>query len=222
VRILIVEDEPDLALALKSGLVQQGFAVDVAHDGNEGLDLALGLPYDLILLDRMLPGRDGVSICHEIRRQGLHMPVLMLTAKDAIDDRVEGLDSGADDYLVKPFELKELMARVRARLRPTAPLSANILTAADLTLDLASGEVRRGGKLLQLSRKEFALLAHLMRFPGRLFTKEQLLEHVWESEADPESDVVRAQIKNLRKKVDEPFERKLIVTVHGMGYKIDG
>lgn len=221
-RILVVDDERDFTEAVRSGLVQQGFAVDTASDGDQGLDMALGLPYDLILLDRMLPGRDGLAICRAIRAQGIATPVVMITAMDAVDNRVEGLDSGADDYLVKPFELKELLARVRVQLRRMAPLKSNVLTVADLTVNLETAEVRRGERVLGLSNKEFALLAHLARQPGRVFTKEQLLEHVWDSMTDAYSDVVRAQIKNLRKKVDEPFAFKLIHTVHGMGYKIEG
>jgi DNA-binding response OmpR family regulator len=221
-RILIVEDERDFALALKAGLEQQGFAVDVVHDGDQGLAMTKSYPYDLILLDRMLPGRDGVSVCRELRARGLSTPVLMMTAMDGVDHRVEGLDGGADDYLVKPFEVKELMARVRALLRRSAPLRSNVLAVSDLTLDLETSDVRRAGSVLTLSRKEFTLLAHLMREPGRVFTKEQLLDNVWDADAEPDSDVVRAQVKNLRKKVDDPFERKLIQTVYGMGYKIDG
>lgn len=221
-RILVVEDERDLALALKAGLERQGFAVDVAHDGEDGLAMAKTFPYDLFVLDRMLPGRDGVAICRELRDRGNPAPILMITALDGVDQRVEGLDGGADDYIVKPFELKELFARVRARLRRTTPLRTNALMVADLVLDLETGDVRRGGSSLSLSRKEFMLLAHLMREPGRVFTKEQLLDHVWDADAEPDSDVVRAQVKNLRKKVDEPFEKKLIQTVYGLGYKIEG
>jgi DNA-binding response OmpR family regulator len=221
VRILIVEDERDFAFALKSGLEQQGFAVDVVFDGNDGLAMTQSYPYDLILLDRMLPGKDGVGVCRELRARGISTPVVMMTALDGVDDRVEGLDGGADDYLVKPFEVKELMARVRARLRRTAPLRSNMLLVFDLMLDLETGDVRRAGSVVTLSRKEFTLLAHLMREPGRVFTKEQLLDHVWDADAEPDSDVVRAQVKNLRKKVDDPFERKLIKTVYGMGYKIE-
>lgn len=220
-RILIVEDERDLAMALQSGLAHQGFAVDVAPDGTQGMAMALAHSYDLYLLDRMLPGPNGVEICRALRDRGRRAPIVMLTARDTVDDRVEGLDSGADDYLVKPFELKELLARVRAQLRRLAPETSNRLQVADLSLDLATGEVMRAGLPLALSRKEFMVLAHLMREPGRVFTKEQLLDQVWDDPLDPTSDVVRAQIKNLRKKVDEPFDPNLIKTVHGMGYKIE-
>lgn len=220
-RLLIVEDERDLAQALKQRLERHGFVVDMAFDGNEGLHLAQSTPYDGIILDRMLPGLNGLAVCQALRARGVATGILMLTAKDTIDDRVEGLNAGADDYLVKPFDFKELLARTRALTRRHAPQRSNSLSAADLTVDLETGNVARGGTPVLLSPKELTLLIYLMRHPGQVVTHERLLTHVWDQEAAPNPEVVRAHIKNLRRKVDEGHATKLIKTVHGLGYRLE-
>lgn len=220
-KILVIEDEPDLADALQTGLRHLGFAVDTAGHGQLGWDMLQAYRYDALILDRILPGIEGLSLCRRLRQQGLTLPVLMLTARDTVDDRVEGLQAGADDYLIKPFEFRELYARVQALLRRHQPSRSSRLQAADLVLDLQSTEVRRDGQLIELSRKEYRLLALLMRQAGQLVTPEHIMEQIWESEDTPGPEMVRAHIKNLRKKVDGPFERKLIRTVHGMGYRLD-
>lgn len=220
-RVLVVEDERELAWAIREGLEDQGFAVDLAADGEQGLALARAYAYDALVLDRTLPLLDGLALCRALRKQQATMGILMLTARDAVDDRVEGLDAGADDYMVKPFEFKELLARVRALTRRHAPQKDNVLVARDLVLDLASGVVTRGGLTLDLSRKEHMLLVYMLRHPGRLLTQQHLLEHIWDAEASPNAEVVRAHMKNLRKKIDAPFEEKLITTVHGQGYRLE-
>lgn len=220
-RLLIVEDERDLAMALKQGLERHGFAVDLAFDGEEGLSLAIAFEYDGILLDRMLPKLDGVAVCQALRRRGSTVGILMLTARDAVDDRVEGLNAGADDYLVKPFEFKELVARVHALTRRHAPQKRNVLEARDLKVNLDTAEVSRGGVPIALSRKEYMLLVYMLRHAGQLLTHERLIEHAWDFEAEPNVDLVRAHVKNLRKKIDGEASEKLIRTVHGMGYRLE-
>ena len=221
-RILIVEDEHKIANALKRGFEQESFAVDVAYDGDEGQDSALTGEYDLIILDRMLPGAiDGISICQEIRKQGLHTPVIMLTAKDQVKDKVAGLDSGADDYLVKPFAFEELLARVRALLRRPTDVLGTTLTVGDLSLDTVTYEVKRGDKGISLSTKEFALLEYLMRNPGRVLSKDDIMSHVWDFDADILPNTVEVYIGYLRKKIDKPSKKpNLIHTMRGFGYKI--
>jgi len=221
-RILVVEDDHKIANAIKRGLEQETFAVDVCYDGKDGLGQALTEEYDLIILDRMLPETiDGLNICKALRDQGKHTPVLILTAKDKIEDRVEGLDCGADDYLIKPFAFEELLARVRALLRRPKNKLDDILKVANLTLNLKTFEVRRGEKRINLSNKEFALLEYLMRNPNRVLTKDNIISHVWNYDADILPNTVEVFIGYLRNKIDKPFKDKpLIHTVRGFGYKI--
>jgi heavy metal response regulator len=220
-RILVVEDERKIAAYVKRGLEEQGYAVDAAYTGKEGLAWATSAPYDLILLDIMLPELDGIALCEELRREGFQSPVLMLTARDAIDDRVAGLDAGADDYLVKPFAMKELLARVRAMTRRTsnAPKSPKI-QVADLTLDTLTRYVIRAEKKVKLTAKEFAVLECLMREPERVLTRTMIAEHVWNYDVFNQSNVVDVYIRNLRRKIDDGFDLKLIHTVRGAGYRI--
>jgi len=221
-RILLIEDEHKIANALKRGLEQESYAVDVVYDGKEGLGRAVGGKYDLMILDRMLPGiDDGLDICRAARADGRHEPILVLTARDSTRDRVAGLDCGADDYLVKPFSFEELLARIRALLRrPEQPLET-VLKVEDLELHTNTLEVRRAGKLITLSRKEIALLEFLMRNKGRIMSKDQIISHVWDFDADILPNTVEAFIKSLRKKIDRPFSGPpLIVTARGFGYRI--
>lgn len=218
---MIVEDERDLAQALKDRLERHGFVVDLAFDGNEGLALAERLAYDAVILDRMLPGLDGVAVCQALRARGRGMGILMLTAKDTVGDRVAGLDAGADDYLVKPFDFDELLARTRALTRRHIPQRSNRLTARDLVVDLTTGNVTRSGVPVSLSPKELTLLVYMLRHHDQLLTHERLLAHAWDLEAAPNPEVVRAHIKNLRRKIDEGQPYRLIKTVHGLGYRLE-
>lgn len=219
-RLLIVEDSADLASALHKGFAQHGFVVDVCADGAEALELALTHRYAVIVLDRLLPGMDGLEVCRELRRRGSRVPVLMLTARDAVDDRIEGLDAGADDYVVKPFEFRELLARTRALLRRPVDLRANTLRVGDLCVDFDSGSVTSAGTELVLSRKELLLLTALLRTAGRVVTHGQLLEQAWDLGEAPGPEVVRAHIKNLRRKLTASGDRSTIETVHGVGYRL--
>jgi len=222
-RILIVEDEVKIADALKRGLEQEQYAVDAVYDGKEGKAFALTENYDLVILDRMLPGiSDGLEICQNLRDAGKTVPVLMLTAKDAVPDRVGGLNSGADDYLVKPFAFDELLARVRALLRRPSQSLPVVLEVEGLTLNPDTYEVRRAGKSIALSSREYALLEYLMRNADRTLTKDQLIEHVWDYDADILPNTVEVYIGYLRSKIDRPFKKlpALIHTVRGFGYKL--
>jgi DNA-binding response OmpR family regulator len=223
VHILVVEDERRLGTLLRRVLSEERHAVDLAHDGVEGLDLASSGTYDLIVLDVMLPGMDGFEICKQLRADDVHTPVLMLTARDAVQDRVSGLNAGADDYLVKPFAMEEFLARVNALLRrreQTVDMSPQ-LKVGDLTLDLVRHEVRRGGRNIELTAKEFALLEFLMRNPGQVLTRTQITDRVWRYDLDALSNVVDTYIHYLRDKVDRGFAHSLIKTVRGVGYKIE-
>ena len=217
-RILVVEDEHKVARFLQKGLEEEGYAVDVARDGEDGLAMAMDGVHDLIVLDRMLPKRDGLSVLRELRARGRPAPVLLLTARDALADRVEGLDSGADDYLVKPFAFDELLARIRALLRRRAGEKQTILSAADLTLNPASREVRRAGRAIELTPKEYALLEYLLRHKGRVLSRARIAEHVWDYDFDTGTNVIDVYINYLRKKVDADFTPRLIHTVRGAGY----
>jgi DNA-binding response OmpR family regulator len=221
VRILVVEDEHKLAGVLKRGLEEHGYAVDVAYDGDDGLAMALAAPYDAIVLDVMLPMRDGLSVCTQLRAQNRHMPVLMLTARDAVDDRVAGLDSGADDYLTKPFAFREFLARVRALLRrDTRNARDPILRVADLQVDTVSHEVRRAGRLVELTSKEYAILEYLARNPNRVLTRTQIAEHVWDFDFVSMSNVIDVYIGYLRRKLGDDSEPRLLRTVRGTGYQL--
>jgi DNA-binding response OmpR family regulator len=219
--ILYVEDDARVGRAVGRGLTDAGHRVDLADNGPEGLERASTGAYDLIVLDVLLPGMDGISICREVRRQGVTTPVLMLTARDAIGDRVRGLDAGADDYLVKPFALAELLARIRALgRRGDGRLGGEVLTVGDLQLDLEQRQARRGDRSIELTAKEFQLLEYLMRHAGRLLTKDQILQHVWGYDAEVSSNVTEIYIHYLRDKIDRSFADPLIRTVRGAGYML--
>ncbi len=221
--ILVVEDEEKLARLIARALTEERHVVEVAHDGETGLDLASSGSFDLVVLDIMLPRKDGFQVCRELRRQGVRTPILMLTARDAVTDRVQGLDAGADDYLVKPFALEELLARVRALgRRPPLPEAPELLRVGDLELDLARREVRRGGEPVELTAKEFALLEFLMRNAGLVLSRDRILENVWGFESDATPGSVDIYVHFLRRKLDRPGERSLIKSVRGVGYKIEG
>lgn len=219
-RVLIVEDEPGVSQFIEQGLVESGYAVDVAQDGEEGLEYALGAEYDVIILDIMLPKMNGLDVLQEIRNHRLKYPVLLLTARDGLEDRVKGLDAGADDYLVKPFAFPELLARIRALLR-RPPLQANpVLKIADLEMDTARREVRRGEKIIELSPREFSLLELLLRHPKQILTRIQIIEHVWNFDFYSETNVVDVYIGYLRRKIDQNSDIQLIHTVRGVGYRL--
>ena len=217
-RILVVEDEPRVARFVAKGLRERSYAVDIARDGELALYQTEINDYDLIILDVMLPGKDGFEICRELRERLIKTPILMLTARDAVDDRVQGLDSGADDYLTKPFEFKELLARVRALLRRAHELRPSVLQVVDLTLNTASHSVARAGRRIVLTAKEYALLEYFALHEGRLLSREDIAAHVWDENFDPMSNVIDVYVRRLRKKVDEGFGRPLIHTRRGAGY----
>ncbi len=220
-RILLVEDEVKAAGFIGRGLREQGLAVDVASTGPEGLELALANPYDLLILDILLPGLDGWSILAALRTAGQEVPVLMLTARDAVEDRVRGLEMGADDYLVKPFAFSELLARTRTLLRRRGPKPAGALRVADLSVDPLSHRVARAGRPVELSAKEFALLLLFMRHPGEVLSRTLIAEKVWDMNFDGDTNVIDVAVRRLRRKIDEPFETALIHSVRGRGYVLE-
>ena len=217
-RLLVVEDEKKVARFIKKGLEEEGYAVDVAPDGEEGLAMALDGVHDLLILDIHLPRMDGLGILQELRKKKVTTPVLLLTVRAAIEDKVLGLDAGADDYLTKPFAFQELLARVRALLRRRAEAEAPVLQVADLTLDPARRLVARAGEKIDLTSKEFALLAYFIRNPGRVLTRTMISEHVWDYDFDTMTNVIDVYVNYLRKKIDAGRELKLIHTVRGVGY----
>jgi DNA-binding response OmpR family regulator len=221
-RVLIVEDQSNVANYVKRALEEQGYAVDLARTGREALDWAEIVQFDLIVLDIMLPEVDGIAVCRRLRSQGNQAAILMLTARDTVDDRVIGLDAGADDYLVKPFELKELLARLRAlaRRRTGQGTSRNLLQVADLMMDTRTRRVWRGETPINLTNKEYAVLECLMREPERILTRTEIAESVWNYDVYNQSNVVDVYIRNLRRKIDDPFDQKLIQTVRGAGYRL--
>ncbi len=219
-RILVVEDEAAIAAFVTQGLAEAGYAVDHAGDGAEELYWLSIAEYDVIILDVMLPDTDGLAICGQIRARGIRAPVLMVTARDAIDDRVAGLDSGADDYLVKPFAFAELLARIRALLRREPTFKGTVLQVGDLTLDTISHTVRRADQSITLTSKEYSLLEFLMRHPNQTLTRAVIGEHVWNYDFDNVSNLIDVHIFGLRRKVDDPFEHKLLHTVRGVGYRL--
>ncbi len=220
-KVLVVEDEHKIANALKQGLEQENFTVDVMYDGTSGYDMASSEEYDLIILDRLLPGMDGVTVAQNLRKKQIHTPILMLTAKGQIEDRVEGLDSGADDYMVKPFAFSELIARIRAISRRPKVTIQTLLTVSDVTLDTKTFEVKRGKTVIPLSSKEYTLLEYLMRHSNQVVTKEQIINNVWNYDANVLPNSVEVYIKHLRDKVDSLDKKHpLIHTVRGFGYKI--
>jgi DNA-binding response OmpR family regulator len=219
--VLLVEDERTIGAYVKRGLEEQGYAVDVARTGCEALDWLQSNSFDLIVLDIMLPELDGLSVCRAIRARGVQTPILMLTARDTVDDRVTGLDAGADDYLVKPFAIKELIARLRAiARRATHQPHLPVLQVADLTLDPRTRQVQRGGRPIDLTAKEFAILECLMRAPGQILTRTMIADQVWSYGVYHESNIVDVYIRNLRRKIDDPYPDKLIHTVRGAGYRL--
>jgi len=218
-RILLVEDDKRQAEFIRRGLEQEGGCVDHAADGEQGLSLALSTTYDLFIFDLMLPGKDGISLIRDIRAKGITTPILVLSARNSVDDRVQGLRSGGDDYLVKPFAFSELVARLEAlHRRATGLAEPDQLSVADLHMDLQRHKVRRGDCSIDLQPKEYVLLEYLMRNAGRVVSKTMIMEHVWDYNFDPQTNVVEARISRLREKVDRPFEHHLIHTVRGIGY----
>ena len=219
-RMLVVEDEAPIADFLVRGLKEQGYAVDLATDGLEALELLATMTPDVVVLDIMLPGIDGLEVCRRLRQSGSTTPVLMLTARDAVEDRVRGLDTGADDYLVKPFAVSELMARVRALTRRGAVITDTVLRVGDLELDTGTREARRGGRHIELTTKEYALLEYMMRNPGRVLTRTMITERIWSYDSFNVANVIDVYIGHLRRKIDDGEPDRLIHTVRGAGYKI--
>lgn len=219
-RVLLVEDEQKMLDSLKQGLEEQSYAVDVADNGEDGLHWGLSFPYDVIVLDIMLPKKDGLTVCRELRDQRIVTPILILTARDTIDDRVMGLDCGADDYLVKPFAFRELLARIRALSRRDSYQKSTTLMVGNLSLDTLTHHAYRDEQLIELSTKEYTLLELLMRHPNQVFTRRVIAEHLWNYEDMPDSNVVDVYIRYLRKKIDDDYEEKYIKTIRGTGYQL--
>jgi DNA-binding response OmpR family regulator len=219
-RILIIEDEHKIANSIKKGLEQEKYSVDVAGDGEYGYDLATSNFYDLIILDLMLPKMDGITLCKNLRAEKNSTPILMLTAKSQTEDKVLGLNCGADDYLTKPFAFDELLARVRALARRPKTMTGDILTVSDLEMNVANFEVRRSGHNISLTQKEFTLLNYFMRNPGKILSKDQIINAVWEYDSDILPNTVEVYVKSLRNKIDAPYKNKLIQTLRGFGYKL--
>ncbi len=220
-RILVIEDDEKVANFIKKGLEEEQYAVDVSHDGEDGAHWAIQNEYDIVILDIMLPIKDGIEVCKEIRYNSVSTPILMLTAKDTVKDKIEALDTGADDYLTKPFSFEELLARIRALLRRSQGYSTNILKVADIELDPVSRSVNRSGEKINLTGKEYALLEYLMRNPGTVLSETKIIEHVWDMNFDSLSNTVNVYIHHLRNKIDKGFSHQLIHTVRGMGYMIE-
>lgn len=220
-RVLVVEDDAAMAGSLRAGLVAAGFAVDVAHDGETGLWFAVEVDFDAIVLDLMLPKMNGFVVCRTLRERGVWTPILMLTAKDGHLDEAEGLDTGADDYLTKPFAFEVLLARLRALLRRRTGARPTVLSAGDLTLDPASHAVARGGVEIDLTAREFAILEFLMRKAGTVLSKSEIVAHVWDFDFDGDLNIVEVYVRSLRKKIDVPFGTETIATVRGAGYRLD-
>jgi two-component system, OmpR family, response regulator len=219
-RILVVEDEKRLAQLIRKGLRENGFVVDVLHHGDEALQVILSTPFDAVVMDVMLPGRDGLSILRQARDKGNRVPLLLLTARGEVNERVEGLNLGADDYMAKPFSVDELAARLRALIRRGTGENLTLYKIQDLVLDTAKRNVRRGEKKIELTSREFSLLEYLMRSPGRVFTRTQICEHVWDYQFDPGTNLVDVYIQRLRRKIDDNEEVPLIQTVRGTGYRM--
>jgi two-component system, OmpR family, response regulator len=219
-RILVVEDEKRLAQLIRKGLRENGFVVDVLHHGDEALQVILSTPFDAVVMDVMLPGRDGLSILRQARDKGNRVPLLLLTARGEVNERVEGLNLGADDYMAKPFSVDELAARLRALIRRGTGENLTLYKIQDLVLDTAKRNVRRGERKIELTSREFSLLEYLMRSPGRVFTRTQICEHVWDYQFDPGTNLVDVYIQRLRRKIDDNEEVPLIQTVRGTGYRM--
>ncbi len=219
-RILVIEDNHRLSYSLKMNLAHEGYSVDTAYDGQEGQDLAELTPYDLIILDILLPEKDGLEVCRELRRRRIHIPILLLTARDGVDDRVQGLDCGADDYLVKPFAMRELLARLRALLRRQQPYKNGQLEMGSLVVDPATHVVEREGNPIDLTPREYALLEYLMYHPNQVVTRDMIEQHIWNYDFECESNVIDVYVRRLRRKIDDPFEPKLLKTIRGIGYRL--
>jgi len=221
-KVLIVEDEKKIASLIRKDLEARGFVVDVSNHGDEGYTFVTTRPYDVVVLDIMLPGRDGLSILRNLRERGMDVPVLLLTARSELNERLEGLNLGADDYLTKPFYVEELGARIQALGRRASGHSRSLLKVEDLTLNLLTREVLRADRRIELTNREFVLLERLMRSPGRVFTRAQILEQAWNSDFDPGSNLVDVYVQRLRKKVDGESAERLIETIRGVGYRVRG
>ncbi|MBI4287844.1 MAG: response regulator transcription factor [Chloroflexi bacterium] len=219
-RVLVVEDERRLAGIVKRGLLEEGYSVDAAYDGEEAQYMAESVPYDLMILDVMLPRKDGIAVCRELRAKDMNVPILMLTARDSVEDRVKGLDSGADDYLVKPFAFSELLARVRALLRREALPRTPKLRVGDLVMDTQTREVWRGQRKIELTTKEHSILEYFMRHPNVVITRTMIEENAWDYEFDAMSNIIDVYIRRLRSKIDEEGKESLIQTVRGAGYRL--
>jgi DNA-binding response OmpR family regulator len=219
-RILVVEDNHRLNSSLQMNLAHEGYSVDVAYDGQEGQDLAELMPYDVIILDILLPKKDGLEVCRDLRLRRIHTPILLLTARDSVDDRVQGLDCGADDYLVKPFALRELLARLRALLRRNHPYTNGRLEIGNLMVDPVTHIVEREGRAIDLTPKEFALLEYFMYHPNQVVTREMIEQHIWNYDFECSSNVIDVYVRRLRRKIDDPFEVKLLATIRGIGYRL--
>jgi DNA-binding response OmpR family regulator len=219
-RILVVDDDRRLCNVVKRGLIEETYAVDVAFDGEEGGYLAEVNPYDLIILDIMMPKKDGIEVCHDLRTKNINTPIMMLTAKDAVEDRVRGLDTGADDYLVKPFSFSELLARVRALLRREGSSKSPELQIGDLILNIRTRELRKGEKTIELTTKEYSILEYLMHHPTVVITRTMIEEHAWNYDFDSLSNLVDVYIRRLRRKIDDNAEESVIQTIRGAGYRL--
>ena len=219
-RVLIIEDEHKIANALKREFQQEHYAVDVCYDGEEGLAMGTNQPYDIMIIDLGLPKKDGLEVIKELRQQSVHTPVIVLTAKGSTSEKVAGLDAGADDYILKPFAMDEVLARVRALLRRPADQQTTVLEAEDLTLNTTTYEVKRGGKVIPLTSKEFSLLEYLLRNKGRPLSKDEIIGHVWDYDADVLPNTVEVYIRYLRQKIDDPFDKPIIHTARGFGYSV--
>jgi two-component system, OmpR family, response regulator len=220
VKVLLVEDKKKIASFIRKGLEASGFVVEISHHGDEGFTLATTRPYDAVVLDIMLPGKDGLSILRNLRERKIALPVILLTARSELNERLEGLNLGADDYLTKPFHIEELIARLHAVTRRATGTGQSILTVTNLTMNLLTREVRRADRRIELTTREFSLLEHLMRSPGRVLTRVEICERVWEYNFDPGTNLVDVYIQRIRKKVDGDFPVKLIETIRGVGYRI--
>jgi len=219
-RLLVIEDNPKMAALIQKGLTEQGYAVDLAHSGHDGEFMAAGEVYDAVILDLMLPDQDGLIVCRNLRRRGVHTPILMLTALSTTQDKVTGLDAGADDYLAKPFEFDELVARIRALLRRGQAREASTLNFEDIEMDLLKRTVTRAGQKIKLTAKEFALLEYFLRNPNRVLSRTAIGEHVWDMNFEPESNVIDVYVSMLRRRIDKGYDRQLIHTMIGAGYML--
>ena len=219
-RILVVEDNHRLNSSLQMNLAHEGYSVDTAYDGQEGQDIAELTPYDLIILDILLPKKDGLEVCRELRRRRIHIPILLLTACDSVDDRVRGLDCGADDYLIKPFAMRELLARLRALLRRNHPYTNGRLEMGDLVVDPITHTVEREGRAIDLTPKEFALLEYFMYHQNQVVTRDMIEQHIWNYDFECNSNVIDVYMRRLRRKIDHPFEKQLLTTIRGIGYRL--